>query len=67
MDARKQMSAGAGAARVALGTFIILFVVNPGNDIRRWWVYLLIAGAVGLLAYAGIRIALQVRHRRDSV
>lgn len=65
MDAPKQMSPGAGAARVALGTLVILLVLTPGGDIRLWWLYLLIAAGAGALTYAGSRAALHARQRRQ--
>ncbi|GGT25880.1 hypothetical protein GCM10010271_31880 [Streptomyces kurssanovii] len=61
MEPRKQMSVGAGASRVALGTLVILLVLTPGGDIRLWWVYVLIAAGAGVLAYAGLRMALRRR------
>ncbi|MEV4684523.1 hypothetical protein [Streptomyces kurssanovii] len=61
MEPRKQMSAGSGASRVALGTLVILLVLTPGGDIRLWWVYFLIAAGAGVLAYAGLRMALRRR------
>ncbi|MGN9794620.1 hypothetical protein ACTMTU_26450 [Streptomyces sp. OZ13] len=63
MEPRKQMSVGAGASRVALGTLVILLVLTPGGDIRLWWVYFLIAAGAGVLAYVGLFMALRRRQQ----